>query len=107
MKQKKSAPNAEGSQVGKAAPSKQPQEDQIAQKASHQKSQKFGKPKQASNNKRKPKPGKKMPGSKAASKAGSKTGSKAGSKTNKPRVVKWSVCRICNRSPKDHSGNMM
>ena len=50
-------------------------------------------------------------GSKAASKAGSKTGSKAGSKaaskTSKPRVVKWSVCRICNRSPKDHSGNMM
>ena len=109
--------NTPDSPAGKAAPStvapsKKTQETKLAQKkgksksvtkkADGQKAQK--KPRKPTSNKkrnRKPKSGK-MPRSTAGTKPGSAAGSKAGSKTgSKHRVVKWSLCRVCNRGPKD------
>jgi len=105
-KPKKPTPKkkAEGSQASKAAPSSKQQETQVAEKADRKKLQKNSEGKgNTKSSKRKIKG--KTPASKAASKAGSHCGSKAGSKTGskagKYKVAKWSICRVCNRAPKD------
>ena len=104
-KQKK----AEGSPASKAAPSNKQQEGQVAKQGGKKPRKKpdSGVTKHNTKSKRKIKAktdaskasGK--AGSKAASKAGSKAASKAASKTGKYKIVKWSVCRVCNRAPKD------